>query len=425
MNRTIRTTNRMRKMAILLFALVLVFALGGCESDSKRSEQEAAGIQGEHAVSITIACESNILLSRYDLDVYLDDELLGSLDHGTTKEFSLGLDDGTYDLCIAERGNRDVDGNLSFTIDGDSALKYRAKCTQDQVELSQVDSTTPPSSSDDLSSYRHDEVHEAFEAAGFTNIREEEVRDLAPNQRDHNWLTGTVSIAGDDDFNSTDYFFVDDEVVITYHVLADLQVPASSADLKGRSYEDVVSSFTNAGFTNVTASASSDTGQAGTVLEVRIGGFFGTADFSASDTFPFDADIEVMYYEKSPEGHANEPESVPDDELNKLLSQSGGDASWFSEAYKGKTITFDGWVGSLQNHENYTTRWDVLILAGDNGGASSDLNFRLTDVSFLDMNVVNSDALHQGDNITITAIVDDYNATAGWLELQPVSISIR
>ena len=41
------------------------------------------------------------------------------------------------------------------------------------------------------------------------------------------------------------------------------------------------------------------------------------------------------------------------------------------------------------------------------------------------MNVTNADSLRGGDNITITAIVGEYNSTADWLELDPVSISVR
>lgn len=198
-------------------------------------------------------------------------------------------------------------------------------------------------------------------------------------------------------------------------------------------YEEVVSLFEEAGFINVTATATSAAGASGTVSEVRIGGFFGDSDFTTRDTFAFDAGVEVKYYEGGDEEEGSlddeedslEAESVPESELNKLLNQSSGDAAWFSSAYRGRTITFNGWVGSLQHHEGYDTRWDVLILKGDNGDASSDLSFRLTNVAFYEMNVLNSDSLREGDNITITAVVGDYNEIAGWLELEPVSISIR
>ena len=68
----------------------------------------------------------------------------------------------------------------------------------------------------------------------------------------------------------------------------------------------------------------------------------------------------------------------------------------------------------------------MLVLAGDgNAGPSTGPNFRLTDVSIYDMNVLNSDTLREGDNISITAIVGEYDSTADWLELEPVSISVR
>lgn len=404
-------------------ALVLALGIGGCGNDEV--SQEVLQSDGS-PVSITIECESNLILSRYDLDVYVDDAQQGSLDHGTTKTFELDLSDGSHTLRITEKGDNSVDGSTDFSVSGETSLKYVVHCTNSQVEVKAVDALNPPISSSEASSKYHDEAYRAFEEAGFTNIREEELRDLTLDQQSRNWYTDSITVGGKDEFSEEDPFLADDEVVITYHVLADLNAPASSSELEGRNYEDVVSMFEDAGFINVTARTTGALGAAGTVSDVRIGGLFGSSDFTSKDTFAFDAGVEITYYEGD-EGLEDTPEStpVPEADLNRLLEQNEADASWFSSEYEGCTITFDGWVAHLMNHDNYDTRWDVLILPGDNGDASTDLSLRLTDVSMSDMNVVNSDTLHMGDNITITAVVGEYNETAAWLELDPVSITIR
>lgn len=403
--------------------LALVLCVGGCGNDGVPEEEPQSG---GSAVSITIECESNLILSRYDLDVYVDDVQQGSLDHGTTKTFDLDLSDGTHVLRITEKGDSGVDGSVDFSVSGETSLKYVVHCTSSQVEVEAVDAINPPISSSEASSQYHDEAYRAFEEAGFTNIREEELRDLTPDQQNRNWYTDIITVGGRDDFSREDSFLADDEVVIIYHVLADLNAPASSSELEGRNYEDVVSMFEDAGFINVTTRTTGASGAAGTVSDVRIGGLFGSSDFTAENTFAFDAGVEITYYEGD-EGLEGISESthVPEADLNRLLEQSEADASWFSSEYEGCTITFDGWVAHLMNHDNYDTRWDVLILPGDNGDASTDLSLRLNDVSMSDMNVVNSDTLHMGDNITITAVVGEYNETAAWLELDPVSITIR
>ena len=270
---------RVRRACSVLLAigmLAITVIISGC-SDAEGETAEVGSNAGQN-VSITIECEQNLIFSTYDLNVYVDDEWQGTIDHGTSEDFELTLNDGVHVLRVAEEGNEDVVGSIDFVVDGDSSLKFEARCTSSQIEIEAVDELNPQISSED-----------------------------EPNEGD----------------------------------------PQESV------------------------------------------------------------------------------EQVPEEDLNRLLSQNAMDASWFSSVYRGRSITFDGWVGSLMHHEDYGTRWDVLILPGDNGDYSTDLNFRLTNVNMTDMNVVNSDTLREGDNITITAIVGDYNSTSGWLELDPVSISIR
>ena len=103
------------------------------------------------------------------------------------------------------------------------------------------------------------------------------------------------------------------------------------------------------------------------------------------------------------------------------------DASWFVSKYAGKTIEFDGNISYLAPHANYTTRWDVLINAGDydpNHALGPEMQYE--NVNTIDMGFDDSlDEIRTGTNVHIKAIVKDYNASTCLLHLEPVSMSAR
>lgn len=114
-------------------------------------------------------------------------------------------------------------------------------------------------------------------------------------------------------------------------------------------------------------------------------------------------------------------------DLATLLSSSDMDASWFVSKYAGKTIEFDGNIAYLAPHASYTTRWDVLINAGDydpNHAQGPEMQYE--NVNTLDMGFDDSlDEIRTGTNVHIKAIVKDYNASTCLLHLDPVSMSAR
>ena len=97
-------TKHIRKAAhkvLLLFSVIaLTLFVGGCGSG--RNAAETLSMDGGSAVAIAVECEANLLFSRYDLDVCVDDVLQGSLDHGAAKTFEMSLAEGAHTLRIAE-----------------------------------------------------------------------------------------------------------------------------------------------------------------------------------------------------------------------------------------------------------------------------------------------------------------------------------
>ena len=80
----------------------------------------------------------------------------------------------------------------------------------------------------------------------------------------------------------------------------------------------------------------------------------------------------------------------------------------------------------MQRHENYSTRWNVLLGSGDYSVNSAlGPNFRLTNVTFGDMNVSGGDSVYAGLNVHIVAEVGDYNSNSQLFELDIISMDIR
>lgn len=154
---------------------------------------------------------------------------------------------------------------------------------------------------------------------------------------------------------------------------------------------------------------------------------FGKGDFEVGDIFESDAIVVLWYYV------CNEPvpKLTADNcaDFKALLALKDPDdpsVGKFASKYYGQTIEFDGCVTAMQNHEDYDTRWDVLIGAGDfDENKMRGPNFRLTDVSFYDMNVSGGDSISVGENIHVIANVDEYDSNTGLFEIDIISIEIR
>ncbi len=151
-----------------------------------------------------------------------------------------------------------------------------------------------------------------------------------------------------------------------------------------------------------------------------------TGESSDSDVGEMN-DVQDQEDEQKSESSVLSAADCPD--INTLLTQSGEDASWFSSLYFGETIEFDGYIADIVNHENYDTRYDVLILGGDYGVSPSlGPYFRFTDVNTFDMGIEDlflPSYMSNNTNVHVVAVVGSYSSDYGWLELDPVSITAR
>ena len=104
--------------------------------------------------------------------------------------------------------------------------------------------------------------------------------------------------------------------------------------------------------------------------------------------------------------------------------------SEFAEKYSGRTIQFDGYIASMTPHEGYETRFDLLIYTGNYGESSGNaLSFKFEDVNIVsDLKLTGSSTpehISEGQNLRITAEVEEYKEVSGLFFLKPVSTEIR
>jgi len=120
---------------MLTFALLLSqFAcaepnLDGDETSSKQLPKPV------YSVQLDINCEENLMFSRYDIDVFVDDNKIGTFDHGTTVTYQLELEEGSHTLLLTKENERDVDGVVELDVLENTELSYKISCTRNQVEI--------------------------------------------------------------------------------------------------------------------------------------------------------------------------------------------------------------------------------------------------------------------------------------------------
>lgn len=79
-------------------------------------------------ISIAVKCEENWIFSKYDVNVYLEDSLKGSVAHGTDEEFAVTLTKGTYELKFVSADNEELTGTVTLNITDDAELEYQITC---------------------------------------------------------------------------------------------------------------------------------------------------------------------------------------------------------------------------------------------------------------------------------------------------------
>lgn len=346
---------------LVIIVLIVGVGIGSCSSQpAPSSTPESEKVAPMRSVSIGVECEANALFSTYDITVYVDDSLRGTVGHGESKTFDMTLAEGGHNLRMTSVDDSDVDGSIVFTVSGDMTLKYKAKCTSGGVEIEEAERLNPPDSASAFGGIPQEDVKAIFEGAGFTNVSVEGMKDLASDERDDDQKTASVEIDGVKGFLASDEFYESAEVVIFYHSLADLAVPMSSEDMKGLSPDEVQQKFEEAGFGNIEQKGDSlSTEPYGAVAEVAIGD---ATSFESGDAFAADSDIVITYSENEGKDEEEEADAGRSGEGSTYTSWVENQFSWWDGSNDKFVELVKGRLNDEKSFEHIETR---LVPIGD------------------------------------------------------------
>lgn len=156
-----------------------------------------------------------------------------------------------------------------------------------------------PAGSADYLNKNYADVVTELQEAGFKDIQTTAIDDLTSDNKDKDGTIESISVGEVKEFEAEQKFNPDDPIMIEYHNLPKLSLPAEIKDIQAMTFKEIADAFTNAGFINVSTEEvydlDPDTESADHVNEVLIEE---STDFSADDEVPFDANVKVRVHYK-------------------------------------------------------------------------------------------------------------------------------
>lgn len=177
------------------------------------------------------------------------------------------------------------------------------KHTSNQPSVAQPDAKvcTPYSAADSIGKSK-DEVISDFRLAGFKNISEQVLADLALDEYEKDGNVESVSINSVADFIGNQEFLDSSSVVVTYHSINRIAAPIDAENANMTDTEDLIQLFKDAGFVNIQTDEVFDIDPDEEYLEFKnVVTINGESVFSSASEFPLNAAVEIVthrVYEK-------------------------------------------------------------------------------------------------------------------------------
>lgn len=127
----------MKKVVSLILVVVFSLCISACGDPNPGGNSNSEPVQTIRVI-LEVECAENLLFSRYDIDVFVDSEQLGIVEHGANKIFELWLAEGKHTLTVENESDSSVDGAADFFVQQEVKYKYKASCKNDQVKLELV-----------------------------------------------------------------------------------------------------------------------------------------------------------------------------------------------------------------------------------------------------------------------------------------------
>lgn len=95
----------------------------------------------EYQVNIGVECAENLIFSKYDVKLYIDDVYEDTLKHGATETYSVTLTKGTYTIMFVNAENDDVNGTAKIDVTKEEEYKFKISCYSGKISVESNDDT--------------------------------------------------------------------------------------------------------------------------------------------------------------------------------------------------------------------------------------------------------------------------------------------
>lgn len=95
----------------------------------------------EFNVSLEVECVENLIFSKYDVEMSIDDEFEGTIPHGDKETFEVVLKRGKHTISFESAEDDTLDGEVEVEITKDETIKLKISCSSSGVDAELISGT--------------------------------------------------------------------------------------------------------------------------------------------------------------------------------------------------------------------------------------------------------------------------------------------
>lgn len=358
----------------------------------------------EYKIDIEIKCIENFIFSKYNVKIYIDGLLQGTLEHGKTDTYTVALGHGTHSIKFVKEDDESIFGETQLNVLQNDTFKFEIYCTSLEISVEDLSDSAESEGNAEQTTKPQEGSSSKYEKAFVHKGTEYDLY----------------------------YMFDTDEKTVIYF--------GTSTDLM----EGIYSGDFASGVT-MTWESGGDTWEEQFIYQE------GNNTAAWVDYYGIEYDYEVCDVEKAQNvlnslqslneemittSTASQEEPIGnitiynnEDFANLMQITDATDSTTikkFVDAHTEEVIEFDGCVALLMNHEEYTTRFDVLIAGCDyNAERVYGPFFAYENVSFYNMKVSGTDVVDEGMDFHFTAKIKKFNEAGSYIILEPIETKAR
>lgn len=397
------------------FSLVAAIACVACSSGGASAPTAAEPTVEMYTLHLDVSYERNLIFAIYDVDVKVDDATVATISQGGELHQEESLERGTHIISFCKQGDESVVASSEVQLDEESFYGCSLKAHMSKIDINnEVFETAVARVPDDTAAAEQEEAER--EAAAEQEEAERKAAEQEEAERKAAEQEEAERKAQEEAQKEEERKAEEEKKAEVEKKLKECEGKTAKQAADIARENGVRMTFIDASDKDITEDVLDETlqsvAESVTVSNVEVSSFWGTqVEFTIKGRFALTADNS--------------------EDFAKLLAvKDPADpiVAKFAKKYAGKIIEFDGCIQNVQNHGGYSTRYDLLIGAGDYSLDSfSGPNFQYRDIAVTSLKWKGKepDAVSAGMNLHFVAKVDEYEDNTELFVLKPVTLKVR